>query len=315
MTDLPTRIRAYLSACPPAVSGQGGHGRTFSVACTLVNGFALDEHQALGFLSEWNTRCLPPWSEGELRHKIQGALSTTHSKPRGHLLGDEGWKQAKGIQVVPRPAVVKKSRWPELNRAHVELCEQIDIGVADLWENSPMRPPESPDPDFFIDQMFPGNPLICCGESSERFATKSREEWRGKLRKQQFIVPSPMSKAVGVTKDGKKSQHCLDNTGPRRFIVVEFDDGTTDLQAAKLWFLSKYAPMVLCVLSGSKSVHGWFWCDRGHPTDIVKFFRHAVSCGADEHLWVRSQFVRMPDGRRANGNDQSVVYFNPEAMA
>jgi hypothetical protein len=36
------RARAYVAKVPGAVAGQGGHDQTFSVACSLVNGFALN---------------------------------------------------------------------------------------------------------------------------------------------------------------------------------------------------------------------------------------------------------------------------------
>ena len=41
------------------------------------------------------------------------------------------------------------------------------------------------------------------------------------------------------------------------------------------------------------------------------FFRYAVSLGADPATWTRSQFVRMPGGRRDNGKVQLVCYLNP----
>ena len=37
--------------------------------------------------------------------------------------------------------------------------------------------------------LFPENPLLCCGKSTSDFATRSREEWRGKLAAMQLIVP------------------------------------------------------------------------------------------------------------------------------
>ena len=67
------RARLYVAKCLPAVSGQGGHDDTFHVACVLVNGFALDEADALILLLEFNRRCLPPWTEAELVHKIKSA--------------------------------------------------------------------------------------------------------------------------------------------------------------------------------------------------------------------------------------------------
>ena len=67
------RARRYIAKCPPAVSGQGGHNATFHVAACLVHGFALGEPDAFALLSEYNRGCMPPWSERELRHKVESA--------------------------------------------------------------------------------------------------------------------------------------------------------------------------------------------------------------------------------------------------
>jgi hypothetical protein len=42
--------------------------------------------------------------------------------------------------------------------------------------------------------------------------------------------------------------------------------------------------------------------------------RYAVSLGADKQLWTRSQFARMPDGTRDNGNRQVVYFFHKEVI-
>jgi hypothetical protein len=67
------RARRYLAAAPPAVSGQHGDLLTFRICCRLVRGFALSDTDAMAVLAEWNTRCQPPWSERELRRKLQHA--------------------------------------------------------------------------------------------------------------------------------------------------------------------------------------------------------------------------------------------------
>jgi hypothetical protein len=123
-----------------------------------------------------------------------------------------------------------------------------------------------------------------------------------------------MSEVWGKTKGGKKSQHTLSNTGPRRFLVVEQDSGTADEQASVLLHLAGMAPLVLAVHSGSKSIHGWFYC-VGKPEERLRaFMNYAVSLGADRATWTRSQFVRMPDGTRDNGKRQAVYFFNPEVL-
>ena len=78
------RARRYLAKLSPAVSGQGGHDATFHAACSLVLGFGLDRPQSLVLLQEWNNRCVPPWNDRELEHKIDDALKQPGW--RGYLL-------------------------------------------------------------------------------------------------------------------------------------------------------------------------------------------------------------------------------------
>jgi len=100
------RARAYVDKIPGAVSGSGGHNQTYVVACALVHGFALGEADAFTLISEYNTRCQPPWSEKELRHKLVSAASSTHDKPIGHLLreGGNGGPPAYGVRAAPGSA-------------------------------------------------------------------------------------------------------------------------------------------------------------------------------------------------------------------
>src|SRR5215469_8620597 len=117
--------------------------------------------------------------------------------------------------------------------------------LADLWELSKPRIENNyPYTEQIIDRLFPGNPLLCCGISMSDFDTKHREDWRGQLSKLQFIVPSAMSAVAGKTKYGRESKHTLENTGPRQFLVCEFDQGDIDDHAALLIHLGGYAPLV-----------------------------------------------------------------------
>lgn len=88
----------------------------------------------------------------------------------------------------------------------------------------------------------------------------------------------------------------------------------SDISAALLLHLAECAPLALAVHSGGKSIHGWF-CAQDRSEDLLhRFMSYAVSLGADRALWTRSQFVRMPDGTRDNGNRQTVFFFNPEVI-
>jgi hypothetical protein len=207
--------------------------------------------------------------------------------------------------------------WPARDQALVKRIAADGPGLYDLWESSPVRFDDGQShTEDLVDALFPGNPLLCVGQSSYKFWTASREPFRGRLDKLQFIVSSPMTALTGRTKEGRESGHTLENTGPRRFLVIEFDSGSLDQQAALLYYLARRGPLVTVLHSGGKSLHGWFYC-RSVPDNLLRRFMNcAHRLGADKATWLnRSQFVRMPDGIRSNGNRQSVYYFNPELCA
>jgi hypothetical protein len=206
-------------------------------------------------------------------------------------------------------------RWPKRNKEQIEAIVRDGPNFAQLADLSPVKwDDDARHTEEIIDSMFPRNPLICAGRTKKLCATASREKWRGFLEKLQFIVPSPMSATHGMTKSNKRGMRALDNTGPRRFMVVEFDTGTFDMHAAVLMHLAKFAPLVMVVHSGNKSLHGWFFCARDPDSAVEKCFGYAVSLGADPATWTRCQLVRMPDGQRENGKRQQVAFFNPKGV-
>jgi hypothetical protein len=219
------------------------------------------------------------------------------------------WIPGQSSRAMPAPA------WPAVDRKVRDAIIQSGGGLVDLWEASPVRLDDNEaHTEALLDVLFPGNPLLCCGLSDSKFDTRSREEWRGQLSALQLIAPNPMTARSGLTQDGKASAHALSIRGRRRFLVVEFDQGNVDDHAALLLHLAQKAPLALVVHSGSKSLHGWFFC-AGQPEERLRpFMRLAVSLGADPATWTRSQFVRMPDGTREGGKPQSVYYFAPEVV-
>jgi hypothetical protein len=79
------RARAWISKADSAIQGQHGSDRTIWVAVVVVRGFDLTKDTALSVMSEWNQRCDPPWSDFELKRKIEHA----HDDGRmewGHML-------------------------------------------------------------------------------------------------------------------------------------------------------------------------------------------------------------------------------------
>jgi hypothetical protein len=125
--DVRARAAAYLGKCPPAVSGQGGHDQTFDVARAVVYGFDLGPEVGFDLLwQHYNPRCVPPWSEAELRHKCEDADQKPFDKPRGYLLSDG----EKPRPVASPPAVVGPG----------EDIETLPIPQPAPW---PVLPPEA----------------------------------------------------------------------------------------------------------------------------------------------------------------------------
>lgn len=291
--QLPQFLRELIASPPHA--GEGVHAWLFRVARQLHA--HLPAVQIVALLEERVRGCGRHVPRSEIEEAVKNSLTCAWQPSRGA-----------GQTSVPSSA----AKWPPVNNDKCAAIISDGVGLADLWELSPVRIEDSEShTEEIVDRLFPGNPLLCCGRSNCDFNTQLREQWRGKLSGLQFITPSPMIAETGITKGGKESAHALNNTGPRRFLICEFDQGRThDEQAALLIHLAGFAPMVCALHSGGKSLHGWFFVHGQTDTRVLKFFQYAVSLGADPATWTRSQFVRMPDGVRDNGKRQTVYFLN-----
>lgn len=80
-----TNCLAYLDKVPRAVSGSGGHDAAFRAACECVR-FGLSDAEMWEAMTWFNqNRCSPPWSENELRHKIEDATRKAGFGERARL--------------------------------------------------------------------------------------------------------------------------------------------------------------------------------------------------------------------------------------
>lgn len=289
------RTRSRLSPCPRA--GTGVHAWLFSRALQLHHDTPTG--RIIQILAEETRGCGRAVTAREIADAVANAAR--RFQPR----------QGQGFTPTPQPR-----KWPERDPKRIDELTRDGGGLPDLWEASPVRMDEdAPDADGIVDALFPGNPLVCCcGKEKWEFDTRPREDWRGQLARLQFITPSPMSSITGLTQDGKESAHTLNNTGPRRYLVIEQDQGTVDEQALILLHLRKFGHLVLVVHSGGKSLHGWFFVADWPEEKQWKFFRYACAVGADPATWPKLQFVRMPGGTRADGRRQTVYYFNPAPL-
>jgi len=244
-------------------------------------------------------------------------LPVKHNEIQEAVRNSKGWLDEPG----QRPPGVSIQAWPSINRG---LLDTVVFGMGDfdsLRQSSPvgLDPARSYTEDL-IDILYPGNPLICVGDDNYSFKTEEREFFRGSLSKKPLIVPSAMSARQGKVKGSEKlSDHTLDNTGPRMFLVIEQDNIAgqkipINQQAAVVAHLATKAPLIMVVHSGGKSLHAWFYCHGKEEEFLKGFMNLAVSLGADPALFTKSQFARMPDGTRQTGECQSVVFWDPEKL-
>jgi hypothetical protein len=192
MTAVPTarsadallkRARAYVAAMEPAVSGSHGHAATFKVAIALLHGFDLAANEAWPVMLEYNARCLPPWSENELRHKFAQVDKVAHKKPRGHLMGEKaaGEKSQGSVAALASPVSASlrlphkdtrgsggapphrdQRNWREFDRAalHVEQRTGITVDAEWLWKRSPVDCRSMSAGHFLTHVLEPGDRVI-----------------------------------------------------------------------------------------------------------------------------------------------------------
>ncbi len=92
---------------PPSTQGASGHTAIFNVARTLTKGFSLPSPEAFALLARWNeTKAFPPWSDSDLRHKLEDAAKA--SAPEGYLLKNDDRRQTTG-SAIKAPASLAKA--------------------------------------------------------------------------------------------------------------------------------------------------------------------------------------------------------------
>ena len=260
-----------------------------------------------------------PWAYRVIRNMVDAVREDTgRFTPDREILSAIQY----AYEVTPSTGTARTRPWPVPNRTLQAECRRLSKrrewslerlrGASALevnWEDEKWVAELSPD--WFLDAVLGGgDPLVCVGMGVAKFETAPLSTFRGQLHLWEFVVPNAMSALEGKRKsDGELSAHTLDNTGPRQNIVVEFDDGATlDEQAARHIWLSEFRNLRMVVFSGSKSLHGWY-----QATDEAsdrKFMEEAVRLGGDPKTWLKSQFVRMPNGQRENGTIQRVEFFD-----
>lgn len=208
------------------------------------------------------------------------------------------------------------TRFPDYDSSAAnEIYQQWKTTIEDLREASIETPPTYPLE--ALQALFQPDELICMASRLEMPSIVPYNRLQiGVACCRQFMVPNPMKRKVGLTKDGKPSKRCTDNTGPRKRIVCDFDLPRPAMQPSLVAYLADYSGLdpEWVLHSGNKSLQAAWNCRSWSLEDILTFEEEAVRVGADPAIMGdgrRCQFVRMPAGYRDNGKRQVIHFWNP----
>jgi hypothetical protein len=332
------RARKYVAKCPPAISGQGGHNATFHAAAVLVHGFALGEGDALALLAEWNGACVPPWSDGDLRHKIQSAANTVHLLPRGHLLKAEG-RMMNDESTLTRPAATLSRRTgegmvmlPPKPKFQKTVLARIANKVADIKDVTGFLAERSPVPVVGQDSARVLRHLYPCGSGEKVLVftdMKSQGQFLWEAERSDDIqqrhlpagndgvwfLPQPVSGEFlpNPRLDGKLSRRSEEAITAWRYAVLESDEADAD---DWLRCLVQMPFRIACICeSGGRSIHALVRLDAASKADwdrvMLPIKPVLITLGADRGALTAVRLTRLPQAMRGE-RCQKLLYLNPQ---
>jgi RecA-family ATPase len=241
--------RAYLAKLPHAVSGQGGHPATYRAASILAHGFDLSYDDAWALLQEWNvSHCSPPWSDKDLRHKLNDAFVKPHEKPKGWLKKNNERVVGANGRMVFDPKRVAEIAFGAVPLTTADLllaafkddevvCITNEAGQSDEGKYFPASKGSFLTRSEWITRFF--------GHDSKNRKHYERSEQGAWIRINPFVKDDFTGTDTSVS--------------AYRHVLVEFDAKSRDEQIAI--FHQSNLPITALIESGGKSVHAWVRVD------------------------------------------------------
>jgi hypothetical protein len=338
MIEVIERARRYVSKCPPAISGQRGHNKTFHVACVLVNGFALGEAESMQLLHDWNASCQPPWSEHELLHKVNAARHAQHAKPKGHLLGSGqaqlvdsrresscGRTNRRTSRTVT-PVARKPAFKPNTLRRIADKTRDVPDIVRFVSERSPVRV-ETQDSASVLRRLYrrgSGEKVLIF----TKYKSQGQGLWLADFSDQiqqvnipegddgVWFLPQPVTGDFypNPRQGGKKSQRSQEAVTAWRFALLESDDADPDDWLRCL--VQVPLKIVSICESGGRSVHALVRLNAASKEDwdakITQIKPILIALGADPGALSAVRLTRLPQAMRGD-RVQRLLYLNPDA--
>lgn len=205
------------------------------------------------------------------------------------------------------------------------ILEKYSGSPDDLWEESPMRPPEDPlEHGRLLLHLFQEDDIVWAGgmydsckddkdeqkKAAAAMHFKSAGEWLDSpaLPEGPFICPA--------TFKGGSHSRCIANVENQPFLVVESDELSHEDFVAILHFLRQTLRLRAVVDTAGKSLHGWFDYPSDSQLAELRIILKELKC--DTAMFTPSQAVRLPGVKRfkeVNGQQvlmgiQSLIYFD-----
>ena len=237
---------------------------------------------------------------------------------------------------------MKRFNWPKPDYARIAQATEHGRGLDDLTARSPVRLDPCHKAYHYLKALFAptDESFICTADGGPQTANTFPWWLFTETARPALVVPSLMNAIRGKKEGGGVSKRCASMISTRQYLVLEtdFKSDTHDAPTAigKLMrdnpylptpkelsagiahhWLDQGWPVALILFSGNKSVHAWVatWQndDEGEE-EAARMFAYATARGADASHWTRCQLIRCPEGRRENGEEQPVLYCNPDFM-
>jgi hypothetical protein len=283
--------------CPE--SGEGCHGWIYGAAHRLVAaGFEDDEIEA--------------WIEAYLKRPSQPReIANTLSKVRAEADG----------KIAPRKSVGAKR--PKDEAAVAKLLEGGPISVEDFIASSPS--PVSIDTTTVLKALFPGEKTILFTDQM----SQGQRVWDeaippedvdrlGRTNTQgAWFLLNPVTGDYAEREGAKPSRRSEATISAYKHVLVESDNVNLGEWLAILRQLD--LPIVCVTLSGNASAHAIVRVSADNRDEWVaaakKIADLVVPLGADPNAITAVRLTRLPGVvRKDNGNTQSLIWFNPEAV-
>lgn len=120
----------YLSNQPACIEGQGGSAVLWRICLHLVRKLELPLDVCMALLQPYNQRCLPPWSEQELQHKLEDARDKSDMIPG---TAPEGFMDDLR-SALPKVEGIPSAAGGKLEKADLSTVTQV-LNTHPDWEN------------------------------------------------------------------------------------------------------------------------------------------------------------------------------------